>query len=170
MFVASYHNTMASARFAVVVREQSKTVEEMRRERSLAQAAELKAMTEKCVLQQQTQHEREIAIARELIAKGRSAARRVNSGADDTYRFSRICERLCRAFNVSMHEVCSDRRNREVVICRQAIIYWTIRRTRFSFPYIGRAIGGRDHTTCLHATRAYPAKRAKMGRYLRAAR
>ncbi|MBZ9873100.1 hypothetical protein LB542_19825 [Mesorhizobium sp. BR1-1-9] len=85
-------------------------------------------------------------------------------------KYRDIEARACRLFKVRPSEIRSNRRNREIVFARQFVMYWTVRLTKLSLPAIGRLMGGRDHTTCLHGKREYPAKRAKMGRHLRAAR
>lgn len=85
-------------------------------------------------------------------------------------RLEKIITRICRAMKVSRREVLSPRRNIPAVLARQAIMYWAYRLTTLSLPQIGRRLGDRDHTTVLHALRAYPVKRAKMGRTLRKAR
>lgn len=82
----------------------------------------------------------------------------------------RIRLRICRAMRVDIREVNGPYRNDHIVLARQAIAYWSRRQTQLSYPEIGRRLGDRDHTTILHAIRAYPQKRAKMGRYLRTLR
>ena len=84
--------------------------------------------------------------------------------------FQRTLNRLLPVFGISYTELKSHRRNRELAFARQAICYWLCRRTEMSLPQIGRLLGGRDHTSILHARRTYPEKRAKMGRKLRPTR
>ena len=84
--------------------------------------------------------------------------------------FQRVLDRLMPVFGITYTELKSHRRNREVAFARQAICYWLCRRTEMSLPQIGRMLGGRDHSTILHAKKAYPAKRAEMGRKLRPTR
>src|SRR5690606_6984630 len=84
--------------------------------------------------------------------------------------FQRVLDRLMPVFGITYTELKSHRRNREVVFARQAICYWLCRRTEMSLPQIGRMLGGRDHSTILWAKKAYPAKRAAMGRKLRPTR
>jgi len=78
-----------------------------------------------------------------------------------------IARRFCHATGVSVDEVMSKRREARIIRVRHAIIYWCYRRTRRSYPEIGAFMGGKDHTTILHAVREYPARRAKDGRHLR---
>ena len=82
-------------------------------------------------------------------------------------RMKPIAERICKATGVSMEEVRSARRSERLVMTRWAIAYWTTRQTGHSLPAIGRFLGGKDHTSILHAVRRYPQKRAAMGRHLR---
>lgn len=96
---------------------------------------------------------------------------------DDTYKarrnpddMQRIASRLCRAFGVTLEEVRSPRRQRDISLCRHAIMYWCVRRTRKSTPQIAKFLCKLDHTTVLHGKNVYPIKRAAMGRHLRAVR
>lgn len=78
-----------------------------------------------------------------------------------------IARRLCRVMGVTRRDVESESRAKRVVFCRQAIMYWAMRRTGISMVALGRLLGGRDHTTILHGVKVYPKKRAEQGRYLR---
>lgn len=81
-----------------------------------------------------------------------------------------IERRACRVFGVTKMELHSNRRFRSIVLAKQFVMYWAVRLTPLSLPQIGRCMGGFDHTTVLSGKRAYPEKRAKMGRYLRPTR
>jgi chromosomal replication initiation ATPase DnaA len=111
---------------------------------------------------------RELAIAN---AAERSRAFLEESGQTRfKHTYILIEKRLCGAFKITKAELRSKRRSREIVLARQAVMYWTCRLTQRSLPEIGRMMGGKDHTTILHGRDAYPTKRAKMGRNLRAVR
>jgi len=86
------------------------------------------------------------------------------------FTYAEIEQRACRVFKVSKTEMHSNRRHRDLVFARQFVMYWATRLTLLSSPQIGKLMGGRDHTTCLHGKRAYREKRAAMGRKLREAR
>lgn len=64
----------------------------------------------------------------------------------------------------------AHRRKKEIMLARQAVMYWAVRLTGYSYPKIGRIMGERDHTTIMNGATAYRQKREKMGRYLRKAR
>lgn len=55
-----------------------------------------------------------------------------------------------RLTGVSAKDMVSARRDSEFIKARAAVIF-TSRQRGFSFPAIGRALGGRDHSTIIHA-------------------
>lgn len=88
----------------------------------------------------------------------------------DRFFYFEIERRACKLFKLTKTELCSKRRNQEVVLARQFVMYWATRLTDISLPTLGRMLGGRDHTTCLHGKDAYRDKRLYKKRYLRKAR
>lgn len=65
----------------------------------------------------------------------------------------RIQHAVCAEYNVTVTELCSQRRSRNVVRPRQIAMYLCKTLTDRSFPEIGRRFGGRDHTTAIAAVR-----------------
>ena len=62
--------------------------------------------------------------------------------------------RVCAAqFHVPEVEIVSHRRHKEAVRARQVAMYLAKKLTMNSLPQIARRIGGRDHTTAIHAVR-----------------
>jgi len=59
----------------------------------------------------------------------------------------------CRHFGLSKSDILADRRSQPIVRWRQIIIFVIKDLTKRSLPDIGRRVGGRDHTTILHAIR-----------------
>jgi chromosomal replication initiator protein len=55
-------------------------------------------------------------------------------------------------FSISKDELCGERRSQNIVYPRQVAMYLSRELTDSSLPKIGRAFGGRDHTTVIHAT------------------
>jgi chromosomal replication initiator protein len=55
-------------------------------------------------------------------------------------------------FSISKNELCGERRSQNIVYPRQVAMYLSRELTDSSLPKIGRAFGGRDHTTVIHAT------------------
>ncbi|WP_246020882.1 chromosomal replication initiator protein DnaA [Arthrobacter echini] len=56
-------------------------------------------------------------------------------------------------FQISLEELCSKSRTRTLVTARQIAMYLCRELTDMSLPKIGLELGGRDHTTVIHADR-----------------
>jgi chromosomal replication initiator protein len=54
-------------------------------------------------------------------------------------------------FGLTLDDLCSTSRTRQLVNARQLAMYLTRELTDLSLPKIGQAFGGRDHTTVIHA-------------------
>jgi chromosomal replication initiator protein len=66
-------------------------------------------------------------------------------------------------FNIRVGDLYSKKRARIVVRPRQVAMWLCKEVTPHSYPVIGEAFGGRDHTTVIHAVRTIEAQRAKDG-------
>ncbi len=64
-----------------------------------------------------------------------------------------IQKRVAEHFKIRMSDMSSARRSRVVARPRQVAMYLSKQLTSRSLPEIGRAFGGRDHTTVMHAVR-----------------
>ena len=62
-----------------------------------------------------------------------------------------IQQKVATQFNVRVSDMHSPRRAREVARPRQVAMFLAKQLTNRSYPDIGRAFGGRDHTTVIHA-------------------
>ena len=60
---------------------------------------------------------------------------------------------VCKYFEVTRAEICSQRRHAHLVKARQVGMYLSKILTVQSYPSIGFLYGGKDHTTCMHAFR-----------------
>ena len=58
---------------------------------------------------------------------------------------------VCKYFDVTIKDLESKKRSREIAHPRQIAMYLTREMTDLSLPKIGKAFGGKDHTTVLHA-------------------
>lgn len=74
-------------------------------------------------------------------------------GGEQSIRIEDIIRAVCAAYGIERMDVLSQRRAALVSRPRQVICYLAKRLTPRSLPEIGRMIGGRDHTTVLHAVR-----------------
>lgn len=60
---------------------------------------------------------------------------------------------ISRDYKIRPIDIKSKRRNADIVLPRQVFCFLAREKTLQSYPYIGRFLGGRDHTTVLHAVR-----------------
>lgn len=78
----------------------------------------------------------------------------VLSDPDDTeITVSLIMGQVSEYFDVTIDQMCSSDRSRQIVDARQIAMYLCRELTDLSLPKIGQAFGGRDHTTVMHANR-----------------
>lgn len=66
-------------------------------------------------------------------------------------QLARIQKAVARYFNIPLLDMLSHRKTGDIVGPRQIAMYLCRKLTPRSFPEIGRAFKGRDHTTVLHA-------------------
>lgn len=64
-------------------------------------------------------------------------------------------------FHIKLQDMHSNRRTKDVARPRQVAMYLAKQLTSKSYPEIGKAFGGRDHTTVMHAVKTVDALRAK---------
>jgi chromosomal replication initiator protein len=62
-----------------------------------------------------------------------------------------IQEAVCRYYGVSMLDLLSHRRTRDINVPRQVAMYLCRTLTAHSYAQLGRRFGGRDHTTVIHS-------------------
>ena len=65
--------------------------------------------------------------------------------------YAMIMEVVARYYNVSVTEILSNRRSKDVTVPRQVAMYLCRFVLNMTFPKIGEAFGGKDHTTVIHA-------------------
>ena len=75
---------------------------------------------------------------------------------------------VCRYYRVTLDELTSDKRTRRIVGPRQVAMYLSRELTDASLPAIGRAFGGRDHTTVMYAVQKVADQMAGEGEVLTA--
>ena len=73
------------------------------------------------------------------------------SGNKKTVSIEAIIESVSKRFNVSVSQLQSKRRTRSLVLPRQIVMYLSRKLTHMSLMEIGGYIGGRDHSTVIHA-------------------
>jgi len=73
----------------------------------------------------------------------------------------RVQDEVARQFGVELCDLRGTSRSKEIVLPRQIAMYLTRELTESSLPAIGRAFGGKDHSTVLHACRKIEEKVSK---------
>jgi Bacterial dnaA protein helix-turn-helix len=80
--------------------------------------------------------------------------RRIDGDADgNRITVNYIVFKVAEYYGLSVNDIKSARRTRNVVLPRQICMYIAQQMTIQSLPQIGRMIGNRDHTTALHGIR-----------------
>ena len=72
-------------------------------------------------------------------------------GRDQEVSVQLIMDEVADYFSLTVEDLCSPSRSRQLVTARQIAMYLTRELTDLSLPRIGKAFGGRDHTTVMHA-------------------
>lgn len=62
-----------------------------------------------------------------------------------------IIERTAKYFQVSMDDIMSPKRDKDIVVPRQVAMYLLRSELHLSFPKIARELGRKDHTTAIHS-------------------
>lgn len=68
-----------------------------------------------------------------------------------TITYKHIVKTVSRFYDIDEDEVFQKNRKQNIVVPRQIIMYLMRDNLKLSYPYIGSKIGGRDHTTAIHA-------------------
>ncbi len=66
-----------------------------------------------------------------------------------------IAIEVCEKYELTLDQLQCHRRHRFLVLARQEFCYRAKNEARASFPQIGHFLGGRHHTTIMHACEAY---------------
>jgi len=72
-----------------------------------------------------------------------------------------ILEAVVRYYDVKLSDLLGKRRHKSVALPRQVCMWLARRHTRYSLEEIGGYLGGRDHTTVLHAIRTIDSKQGQ---------
>jgi chromosomal replication initiator protein len=90
--------------------------------------------------------------------------------AEGTLSIEVIQGEVCRYYGVTHEEITGDKRTRRIVGPRQVAMYLSRELTDASLPQIGRAFGGRDHTTVMYAVQKVHDQMSGEGEVLTAVR
>lgn len=73
------------------------------------------------------------------------------SSANKKVDTAEIVSEVCKYFSITKEEILSGKRKKELVLPRQIAIFLIREQTTKSLPEIGKVMGGKDHTTIMHA-------------------
>lgn len=65
--------------------------------------------------------------------------------------FKKVLKTIAEFYDVNEKHILSKNRHQELVKARQILMYFLRKEFNNSYPYIGKKLGGRDHTTVIHA-------------------
>lgn len=109
------------------------------------------------IIQPTPQASSKVSLPRPLIAPYRDwlfiASGRQDFSVIRTPSIRQVQQAVIEYFNITMLDLLSIRRTAHVVRPRQVAMYLARTLTTRTLPEIGRAFGGRDHTTILHSYR-----------------
>lgn len=100
-----------------------------------------------------------LAIAADLVKRpldleyAKSTLRPHSAPQEHAMSVDDIQKAVCNYFNIRLAELKSQRRHRQVAYPRMVAMYLCRQRLGTSFPQIGEAFGGKDHTTVMSAVR-----------------
>lgn len=75
----------------------------------------------------------------------------ISSGKKKGVTYKNILQTVSSFYEVSIDDLIAKNRKKEVVLPRQIAMFLMRKELQFSFPGIGNKLGGRDHTTVIHA-------------------
>ena len=81
----------------------------------------------------------------------KSLLKNLTSTRNKVVNAKRIIHFVANFYDLREKELISTSRKREIVVPRQIAMYLLRKELKASFPFIGRKLGGKDHTTAIHA-------------------
>jgi chromosomal replication initiator protein len=93
-----------------------------------------------------------------LTAKVANNALQDFGPAPGSLSIDQIIDAVAQFYNLGTKDLLGRRRSKDIVTARQVAMYLAREETDASLPQIGRALGGRDHTTVLHGYEKIRAK------------
>ncbi len=85
------------------------------------------------------------------MSLAKSTLNDIISSSDNIISIDAIKNAVAKHYGITVKEIDSGKRSRNLAFPRQIAMYLSKEMTDNSFPQIGKAFGGRDHTTVLHA-------------------
>ncbi len=106
---------------------------------------ELEGILNKLIIQQQlTKRNIDIDATKKIFDD-------INQLSSISFTFNKILKTVADFYDVGERDVMGSSRKREVVKSRQVIIYFLRKDLNYSYSYIAKKIGGKDHTTIIYS-------------------
>ncbi len=106
---------------------------------------ELEGILNKLIIQQQlTQKSIDINTTKKIFDD-------INQLSTVSFTFNKILKTVTDFYDVGERDVMGSSRKREVVKSRQVVIYFLRKDLNYSYSYIAKKIGGKDHTTVIYS-------------------
>jgi chromosomal replication initiator protein len=80
----------------------------------------------------------------------RQSLKVMGSGSVSAYSTKAVVRTVADHFSLETSQILGAKRQKEVVYPRQLVMYLLRELAHQSFPQIGEALGGKDHTTIIH--------------------
>jgi chromosomal replication initiator protein len=106
---------------------------------------ELEGVLNKLIIKQQTSKTPIDLKTAKLILNNISESSMAN------FSFDKIMKAVTNFYDTTEKDVMSSCRKKEIAKSRQIIIYFLRKELKYSYPYIGKKIGGKDHTTIIYS-------------------
>lgn len=94
-------------------------------------------------------------LAKDILSKT------VKINNNHVFQIGEIRKSVCSYFKINEIAITSKSRAREIAVARQLVMYFAKQLTELTFKQIGIEMGGRDHSTVLHACKAVNEQMAK---------
>ncbi|MEA2092771.1 MAG: chromosomal replication initiator protein DnaA [Patescibacteria group bacterium] len=75
----------------------------------------------------------------------------INQSNQANFSFDKIIKAVTNFYDINEKDVMGSSRKKEIAKSRQIIIYFLRKELNYSYPYIGKKIGGKDHTTVIYS-------------------
>ncbi len=106
---------------------------------------ELEGVLNKLIIQQQT---KDTVIN---LNEAKKVLKNINQTSSTSFSFNKILKTVANFYEINEKDIMSSSRKKEVVKSRQILIYLLREELNYSYPYIGKKVGGKDHTTIIHS-------------------
>ncbi len=81
----------------------------------------------------------------------REILKNINQISSTSFSFNKLLKNVSNFYDISEKEILGKSRKREIVKSRQVVIYFLRKELKYSYPYIAKKIGGKDHTTIIYS-------------------